>query len=86
MAGSSAERVDTWSDRDGPVALYDLRQDLGEQRDVSEQHPEIAKRMAQLMEQAHVPSEIVSFAGKRPPKNRATTSTSNVPLRADLGG
>ena len=35
---------------DQPMLLYDLSNDIGEQNDLSKQHPEIAKQMAELME------------------------------------
>jgi len=39
------------------IALYDLKQDLGETTDVAKQHPEVVQRIAQIMETAAVPSE-----------------------------
>ncbi|MEM6505798.1 MAG: hypothetical protein AAF711_10065 [Planctomycetota bacterium] len=35
-----------------PLLLYDLSQDLGEQNDLSKQHPDIAKAMAELMKRS----------------------------------
>jgi arylsulfatase A len=40
----------------GPIELYDLQADPGEQRDVAAQHPEIVERARAAMRQAHTPS------------------------------
>ena len=40
----------------GKMELYDLSTDLGEQRDVAAQHPEIAVQAVDAMHRAHVPS------------------------------
>ena len=42
-----------WS---APIELYDLTQDLGEENDLSQKHPDIVQRMSELMEKAHTPS------------------------------
>ena len=39
------------------VELYDLDNDLAEARDVSNQHPEIVKRLTAVMERVRVPSK-----------------------------
>lgn len=41
----------------GPVELYDLQQDEGEQRDVAAEHPDVVARLTRFMEQSHRPSE-----------------------------
>ena len=43
-----------WS---APIELYDLTEDLGEENDLSQRHPDIVRRMSELMEKAHTPSE-----------------------------
>jgi arylsulfatase A-like enzyme len=40
----------------GDIELYDLRDDVGEQRNVAEQHPDVVARIRAAMEEAHVPS------------------------------
>ncbi len=40
----------------GPIELYHLDRDLGEQNDVSAAHPEVVARMERIMERAHTPS------------------------------
>jgi uncharacterized sulfatase len=38
------------------IELYDLASDIGEQRNLAERHPEIVKRLAAMMDEAHSPS------------------------------
>ena len=40
------------------IELYNLAEDVGEQRDVAQQHPEIVARLASIMQQQHVPSPL----------------------------
>lgn len=42
----------------GEVELYDLDRDIGEEFDLSEDHPDIVRRLSRYMDQAHEPSEI----------------------------
>jgi arylsulfatase A-like enzyme len=42
---------------DGPIELYNLRDDLAEKQNVANEHPDIVKRIEQYMKQAHTPSE-----------------------------
>lgn len=42
----------------GAIELYDLQNDMEEQTNVADRHPEIVKRMGEIMEEAHTPSEI----------------------------
>ena len=37
--------------------LYNLREDIGEQHDVAAQHPDVAKRLRELMRNARTPSD-----------------------------
>ncbi len=48
----------------GPVQLYDLSRDIGEQRDVAARHPRIVARMTAVMAQAHVPDPRWKVVGK----------------------
>jgi arylsulfatase len=40
------------------IELYNLREDIGESRDLAADHPEIVERMREIMEAEHTPSEI----------------------------
>jgi arylsulfatase A len=46
----------------GAIELYDLSADPGETNDVVSSHPEIVKKMEEIMKQAHKPSEIFPFS------------------------
>lgn len=56
-----AVRMGNWKairlDLDQPVELYNLETDIGETTDVSQEHPEIVKRMKEIFRKAHVNSE-----------------------------
>ena len=47
----------------GKTELYDLSQDLGEQHDVADEHPEVVKTLQQMMDQAHRPHPNWKVAG-----------------------
>jgi hypothetical protein len=42
----------------GPVELYNLQKDLGEENDLAGDHPEMVKRIEAIMREAHTPSEL----------------------------
>ncbi|MFN9638982.1 MAG: sulfatase/phosphatase domain-containing protein [Pirellula sp.] len=52
-----------------PTELYNLRLDLGETHDVSNEHPEIVARLGQLMAQAHVESPDFPLKPKKQKNN-----------------
>ena len=52
-----------------PLELYDLSSDLGETRDVAEEHPEIAAKMEGILSAAHIDPP-PQFEPETPP-NRA---------------
>lgn len=41
----------------GPVELYDLENDLGEDNNIAEQHPDVVAQLINYMDQAHVPND-----------------------------
>ena len=43
---------------DAPIRLYDLKEDIGEERNVAGKHPEVARQLWRQMQRAHTPSEI----------------------------
>jgi arylsulfatase A-like enzyme len=45
----------------GLLELYDLSTDFGETTDVATKHPDIVKRMEEIMKEAHTPSEVFPF-------------------------
>ncbi len=50
----------------GPIELYNLENDLSEQHDVADQHPQKVKELTQLMSQAHEPSALFPMPGDAP--------------------
>lgn len=43
------------------IELYNLKEDIQEQNNVANQHPEIVKQMEQIMKQSHTPAELKAF-------------------------
>ena len=57
MGDWKAVRLNVAKEPSGPIELYNLKDDLGEQDNVADQHPEIVKEMAEIMASARTPSE-----------------------------
>ncbi len=49
----------------GKTELYDLADDLGESKDVAANHPDIVRRLEQMMDKAHVPNPVWRTATER---------------------
>lgn len=58
-------RLDVNKNRNGPLELYDLSSDLGETNNVASEHPDVLKKLAEMMDEAHVDSPIIRFGGRR---------------------
>ncbi|MDW7693331.1 arylsulfatase [Flammeovirgaceae bacterium SG7u.111] len=43
------------------IELYDLSKDIAEQQNVADQHPEVVKEMAQLIQNSRTPSNVFTF-------------------------
>ena len=50
-------RQNVAKDPDGPIELYNLKDDIGEKKNVAAGNPEIVKKIEAYMKAAHVPSE-----------------------------
>ena len=50
-------RLNVAKNPDGPIELYNLKDDLGEKHNGADQHPEIVARIAKYMKEARTPSE-----------------------------
>jgi hypothetical protein len=67
--GRQAVRLEQWKgvrmnmsrDPNAAIELYRLTDDLGEENNLADQHPEIVKKMEDIMRQAHQYSEIFPF-------------------------
>lgn len=68
--GQQAVRLGDWKgvranlakDRDAPVELYNLKEDIGETRDQAAEHPEIVARIEEVLRREHTPSPLWQFA------------------------
>lgn len=69
QGGRQAVRMDNWKavkynmkdNIDTPIELYDLTQDIGEENDMADQHPEIVEKIAVIMKQEHVKSDVFQY-------------------------
>lgn len=50
-------RLDVFKDPHGPLELYNLCNDVGEEHDVSAEHPDIVRKIDAFMREAHEPHE-----------------------------
>ena len=58
MGNWKGVRLNVTNKESSKFSLYDLRSDLHEKKDVSAEHPDIVKRIAQIASEAHVPSPL----------------------------
>jgi arylsulfatase A-like enzyme len=67
--GKQAVRMGRWkgvrlnadAGPDGPIELYDLETDLGEQTNLADRHPKIVRQICEIMKAAHVRNEAYLF-------------------------
>ncbi len=57
-------RKGIFKNKDAPVLLYNLDEDIAEKTDIAEQHPEIAAKIRKLMDDAHEPNPVFKFPGE----------------------
>jgi len=55
----------------GETELYNLDQDLGESKNLADEHPELVKQLEAMMQQAHAEDPLWQPAGKTPKKQPA---------------
>ena len=69
-SGKQAVRIGDWkgirlqikNNFSSPIELYNLASDIGETKNVAKEHPEIVKRIAEIMQKEHAYSEEFSFS------------------------
>ena len=69
LKGRQALRMENWklvryqvlTPDQATTELYDLNSDLGEERNVASQHPELVAKMIRILNQSRVSSEIFTF-------------------------
>ena len=71
--GAQAVRMGKWKgirkgifkDQDAPVLLYNLDEDLAEEKNIAAEHPEIAAKLRKYMDEAHEPNPAFPFPGEK---------------------
>lgn len=56
-----AVRYTVFENPDGPLELYDLKKDIGEENNVASKHPDIVADMETILKTARTPSDIFTF-------------------------
>lgn len=69
QGGAQAVRMGDWKGISkpwgAPLQLYNLKEDLGETRNVAAEHPEVVKRIQEIIDREHVPSPLWKVRGGR---------------------
>ena len=56
----------------GEIELYDLEKDIGEEKNVATDHPDVVERIRKAMEEAHVKSDLWKLPKQKAAKKKAT--------------
>ncbi|MFC1725154.1 arylsulfatase [candidate division KSB1 bacterium] len=64
MRDWKAVRLNVKKDTEGPIELYNLREDQREEKNIAEQNPEIVKRIEKIMREARTSSEKFPLSDK----------------------
>jgi len=56
-----AVRYDVFKNPDGPLELYDLEKDQGEENNIASEHPDVVTDMEHILKTARTPSDIFTF-------------------------
>ncbi len=54
-------RLNMHNDPSAPIELYNLTQDIGEENNIAQDHPDLIEKIADIMENEHMPSEVFQF-------------------------
>ena len=65
MGDWKAIRLKVKNNPDAPIRLFNLKQDIGETKNIAEKHPDVVKRIAPLFKEAHTPSERFPLYAKK---------------------
>lgn len=82
--GEQAVRMGEWygvKDRKGKLALFDLQKDPGQYDDLSNQQPEIAKEITQIMKTEHVPGFTWPSPGETDEEFAKRLKMANIPAK-----
>jgi len=58
-----AVKYDVLKDPNAPIELYNLREDIKEEKNVALENPDVILEMKKILEEARTPSEDFSFGG-----------------------
>ncbi len=58
MGDWKAVRLGVREDKHSPIELYHLGDDIAEQHNIADEHPEIVKTMERFIDEAHIPSHV----------------------------
>ena len=64
MGNYKGIRLNVAKKPDGPIELYNLKNDIGEKNNMADQHPEIVAKIEKLMKSARTPSEHWKMPGE----------------------
>ena len=53
------------NNHEAPIRLYNLKEDIGENKDIAVKHPDVVKRITPLFKEAHTPSERFPLFAKK---------------------
>ncbi len=56
-----AVKYDVFKNANGPIELYNLKNDIGEQNNIADLYPDVVKDMEAILENARTPSDIFTF-------------------------
>ena len=65
MGDWKALRFKVRDNPDAPIVLYNLKKDIGETKNIADQHPDVVKRIAPLFREAHTPAENFPLFGRK---------------------
>ncbi|PQO45655.1 arylsulfatase [Blastopirellula marina] len=58
-------QTDMTNNPNAPIALYNIEEDIDESEDVSDQHPEVVKRVREIFDEAHTENDRFKFRFER---------------------
>ena len=65
MGDWKAIRLKVKNNPEAPIRLYNLKEDIGETKDIAANHPDVVKRITPLFKEAHKPSERFPLFAKK---------------------